>query len=309
MYGRVPRDQAPLAVPVPVACPSALPEESVVGARRAALICSFSRINTPIPLGQAGHALPHVMALRTNGTSSASVGDDRLGAHLATRHLLDLGHRRIGLVRGPSYASTSRDREVGYRDALAEAGVPVDDTLLAGDSFSMQAGELAGRTLLDRTDRPTAIFAINDNTAIGVMAAAHALGLRPRRPVRRRLQRHPRRQPAPGAAHHRPRTLPANRRERPRTSARSRQRQPAPHRRCRANTHPTQVNCRLHALNSCGSTRWRLFGMARIDTSRSPRMRQSTEAPPRRLKRRLQTWTSDCHRRCPLPGADVHAYA
>jgi LacI family transcriptional regulator len=118
------------------------------------------------------------MALRTNGTSSASVGDDRLGAHLATRHLLDLGHRRIGLVRGPNYASTSRDREVGYRDALAEAGVPVDDTLLAGDSFSMQAGELAGRTLLDRTDRPTAIFAINDNTAIGVMAAAHALGLR-----------------------------------------------------------------------------------------------------------------------------------
>jgi LacI family transcriptional regulator len=119
-----------------------------------------------------------VLALRTNDTSSASLGDDRLGAHLATRHLLDLGHRRIGLVTGPPYASSARDREAGYRDALAEAGVPVDETLLAGDSFSMQSGETAGRTLLDRADRPTAIFAVNDNNAIGVMAAAHALGLR-----------------------------------------------------------------------------------------------------------------------------------
>jgi LacI family transcriptional regulator len=115
--------------------------------------------------------------LRTNDTGFASLGDDRLGAHLATRHLLDLGHRRIGLVRGPSYASTARNREAGYRDALTEAGVPVDDTLLAGDSFTMQSGEAAGRTLLDRPDRPTAVFAVNDNNAIGVMAVAHALGL------------------------------------------------------------------------------------------------------------------------------------
>ena len=142
------------------------------------LILTTARIDTPTPLEQADHAMPHVLALRTNGTSPASIGDDQLGAHLATRHLLDLGHRRIGLVCGPAYASSARDREAGYRDALAEAGMPVDESLLAGDSFSMQAGEVAGRTLLDRTDRPTAIFAVNDNTAIGVMAAAHALGLR-----------------------------------------------------------------------------------------------------------------------------------
>ena len=78
----------------------------------------------------------------------------------------------------PPYASTARNREAGYRDALADAGVPVDETLLAGDSLLHAAGELAGRTLLDRPDRPTAIFAVNDNNAIGVMAAAHALGLR-----------------------------------------------------------------------------------------------------------------------------------
>jgi LacI family transcriptional regulator len=152
--------------------------ESLVRRRVDGLILTTARINTSIPLGPLGDSLPHVLALRTNDTSSASLGDDRLGAHLATRHLLDLGHRRIGLVRGPGYASTARDREAGYRDALAEAGVPVDETLLVGDSFTMQSGEIAGRTLLDRTDRPTAIFAVNDNNAIGVMAAAHTLGLR-----------------------------------------------------------------------------------------------------------------------------------
>jgi LacI family transcriptional regulator, galactose operon repressor len=151
--------------------------ESLVRRRVDGLILTTARINTSVPLEQAP-SLPHVLALRTNGTSSASIGDDRLGAHLATRHLLDLGHRRIGLVCGPPYASSARDREVGYRDALIEGGIPIDETLLAGDAFSMGAGEVAGRTLLDRTDRPTAIFAVNDNTAIGVMAAAHALGLR-----------------------------------------------------------------------------------------------------------------------------------
>ena len=122
--------------------------------------------------------MPHVLALRTDGTGPASIGDDCLGAHLATRHLLDLGHRRIGLVGGPDYASSARGRRTGYEQALAEAGILADEKLITGDSFSMEGGEAAGRTLLDRTDRPTAIFAVNDNTAIGVMAAAHALGLR-----------------------------------------------------------------------------------------------------------------------------------
>jgi LacI family transcriptional regulator len=119
-----------------------------------------------------------VHALRTDGRTPASVGDDRLGAHLATRHLIDLGHRRVGLVGGPGYASSARNRLDGYRQALAEAGIEVDGSLITGDSFSMAAGEVAGRALLDRADPPTAIFAVNDNTAIGVMAAAHALGLR-----------------------------------------------------------------------------------------------------------------------------------
>ncbi|TWF80758.1 LacI family transcriptional regulator [Pseudonocardia hierapolitana] len=139
------------------------------------LILTTARLDTAM---EREGAAPRVLALRTDGVSPSSVGDDRLGAHLATRHLIDLGHRRIGLVGGPSYASSARNRQEGYRSALAEAGLPVDESLVAGDSFSMEAGEIAGRALLGRPDRPTAVFAVNDNTAIGVMAAAHALGLR-----------------------------------------------------------------------------------------------------------------------------------
>jgi LacI family transcriptional regulator len=152
--------------------------ESLVRRRVDGLILTTARIDTPIPLEQLGHPMPHVLALRTNGSSAASIGDDHLGAHLATRHLLDLGHRRIGLVGGPPYASSARSRRAGYQHALTEAGIDFDETLVAGDAFSMEAGEVAGRTLLDRSHPPTAIFAVNDNTAIGVMAAAHALGLR-----------------------------------------------------------------------------------------------------------------------------------
>jgi LacI family transcriptional regulator len=123
-------------------------------------------------------AVPQVLALRSDGVRPAALGDDHLGAHLAVRHLVDLGHRRIGLVGGPAYASSARGRQAGYAAALADAGIPADPSLVAGDAFSMEAGEIAGRALLDRADRPTAIFAVNDNTAIGVMAAAHRRGLR-----------------------------------------------------------------------------------------------------------------------------------
>lgn len=147
--------------------------QTLVRRRVDGLVLTTARLGTPTARG-----VPHALALRTDGVGPASVGDDRLGAELAVRHLLDLGHRRIGLVGGPGYASSARDRLAGYRHALTQAGVDIDDSLIAGNSFSIESGEIAGRTLLDRADRPTAIFAVNDNTAIGVMAAAHGLGLR-----------------------------------------------------------------------------------------------------------------------------------
>jgi LacI family transcriptional regulator len=119
-----------------------------------------------------------VLALRTDGIHPASIGDDRLGGYLATRTLIDHGHTRIGLVMGPAYATTAVHRRAGYREALTEAGIPFDESLIAGDGYSMEAGETAAHTLLSHPEPPTAIFAVNDNNAIGVLAAAANRGLR-----------------------------------------------------------------------------------------------------------------------------------
>lgn len=121
---------------------------------------------------------PHVLALRSAGPSAAAVGDDRLGGYLATRHLIDLGHRSIGLVAGPAYASSALGRRAGYEDALREAGLPVRPELIFSSSFGMESGEEAGRTLLGRPDRPTAVFAVNDNTAVGLLSSVQRAGLR-----------------------------------------------------------------------------------------------------------------------------------
>ncbi|MGJ7906376.1 LacI family DNA-binding transcriptional regulator [Actinopolyspora sp. H202] len=142
------------------------------------LILTTARTPTSPSHHPANPPVSYALALRTDEVSPSSIGDDHLGGHLATRHLIDLGHRRIGLVSGPDYASSAQGRRDGYRQALTEAGIIVDEALIEGNSFSIDAGETAGRALLNKPDRPTAIFAVNDNTAIGVMAAAHTLGLR-----------------------------------------------------------------------------------------------------------------------------------
>ncbi|KID27775.1 LacI family DNA-binding transcriptional regulator [Prauserella rugosa] len=147
--------------------------ESLRRRRVDGLILTTARVGEPVDVGGP----PYALALRTDGAGPAAIGDDRLGAQLATRHLIDLGHRRIGLVGGPEYASSARGRAEGYREALASGGIGFDPAMVAGDAFSIEAGEIAGRALLDRPDRPSAVFAVNDNTAIGVLAAAHALGL------------------------------------------------------------------------------------------------------------------------------------
>ncbi|MEE2810981.1 MAG: LacI family DNA-binding transcriptional regulator [Pseudomonadota bacterium] len=115
--------------------------------------------------------VPFVYALRHNGASAASVGDDQFGGYLATRHLIDLGHRRIGIVAGPSYATSSQGRLDGYRQALAEADIEIESELIVASTFSIESGEEATRNLMQLVNPPTAIFAINDNTAIGSMSA------------------------------------------------------------------------------------------------------------------------------------------
>jgi LacI family transcriptional regulator len=100
------------------------------------------------------------------------------GANQAVKHLVGLGHRRIGAITGPTGWLATEERRGGYHAALASAGIMPDPALEIPTDFQIEGGiEAAGR-LLDAPDRPTAIFGFNDNVAIGAMHAARARGLR-----------------------------------------------------------------------------------------------------------------------------------
>jgi DNA-binding LacI/PurR family transcriptional regulator len=106
------------------------------------------------------------------------VSDDLLGGRQATAHLLERGHRRIGFVCAKPLLTLTQDRVRGYRDALAEAGAAYDpDLVLMEPVFDEQAGRRAVRELLEREDRPTAIFVASDRMAIGAYGAVSELGL------------------------------------------------------------------------------------------------------------------------------------
>jgi LacI family transcriptional regulator len=104
--------------------------------------------------------------------------DDRSAARDMTRYLIGLGHRRIGFVAGHPDHGAAHERLRGYCDALAEEGLQVDDSLVEQGLHSFDSGVHCGDRLLDRADRPSAIFAGNDDMAAGVLYAAHARGVK-----------------------------------------------------------------------------------------------------------------------------------
>ncbi|MDR1806804.1 MAG: LacI family transcriptional regulator [Propionibacteriaceae bacterium] len=122
--------------------------------------------------------VPVVAANRRDGAALASVAcDDLEGGRLATEHLLSLGHERIGIVAGPRHAASAWDRLTGYREALAAHDLAADESLVVHTQFDVGGGVLGGHTLLSLAEPPTAIFAVNDTAAVGVMAAAYQRGL------------------------------------------------------------------------------------------------------------------------------------
>ena len=108
---------------------------------------------------------------------SMVVTNDWMGAAEAARHLADLGHKRIGLVRGPDLFRSSAVRGKGFQDALAECGVPLDSRYDFKGAYTFESGVEAGHALLALPEPPTAIFTLNDDMAIGVMQAARERGL------------------------------------------------------------------------------------------------------------------------------------
>lgn len=99
------------------------------------------------------------------------------GARSATDHLLELGHRRIGMIAGRKGWVATEDRVNGYQAALAGAGVLPSPELLVSSNFEIEGGYRAARQLLTLAEPPTAIFASNDNMAIGALRAAADLNI------------------------------------------------------------------------------------------------------------------------------------
>jgi LacI family transcriptional regulator len=141
-------------------------------------LCDGAILVTPSSV-DATYGAPVVAVDHNAGSSSLpSVDSDNFaGAVAATEYLLGLGHRRIGFVAGRPDLESARLRERGYRTALKTAGVDVDPALVRVGGYQPDSAEEAARPMLERADRPTAIFAANDVSAIAAMETARALGL------------------------------------------------------------------------------------------------------------------------------------
>lgn len=138
------------------------------------LILATSRTEDELPKHLRNSGVSHALVLRTDGLSPSAVGDDEVGGYLAARHLIDLGHEKIAVITGPSFTSTGTARLAGARRALVEAGISTPQSWAVSVGYGIQSGYSAGAELLSvaEDERPTAIFAANDNLAMGVMTAA-----------------------------------------------------------------------------------------------------------------------------------------
>jgi LacI family transcriptional regulator len=139
------------------------------------LILATARLDDELPRHLRERGVAHALVLRTDGVSPSALGDDEVGGYLAVRHLIDLGHRDIAVVTGPSFTSTGVARLAGARRALDEAGIEAPEEWLMAAGYGIENGFSAGESLLasNTGKRPSAIFAANDNLAMGIIAAAH----------------------------------------------------------------------------------------------------------------------------------------
>ncbi|NMC13894.1 MAG: LacI family transcriptional regulator [Chloroflexi bacterium] len=100
------------------------------------------------------------------------------GSLNAMEYLIGLGHKRIGFIGGRVELESANRRLSGYRDALKNAGIPIDEQLIVSGDYTTKTGIEGGQHLLKINDRPTAIFASNDQMAMGVYQIAEKMGLR-----------------------------------------------------------------------------------------------------------------------------------
>ena len=122
--------------------------------------------------------MPVVMIDRDipNVEVDAVLTDHQLGGFLATRHLLELGHKHIACIAGPSSITPSAERITGYQNALQKAGLAYNENLIVRGDYHAQSGMEITHYILKMDPRPTAIFALNDLMALGALRAAAEAG-------------------------------------------------------------------------------------------------------------------------------------
>jgi LacI family transcriptional regulator, repressor for deo operon, udp, cdd, tsx, nupC, and nupG len=132
---------------------------------------SFAELDATIPIALICNDIPGLDRLTVIEI------DNYDAARQAVQHLIALGHRRIGHALGPADNIESMYRLQGYRSALADAGLPVDDSIVWPGAFRFDAGVEVARRFLARPDPPTAIFTANDEMAMGFIRTVKDAGL------------------------------------------------------------------------------------------------------------------------------------
>ncbi|WP_449466770.1 LacI family DNA-binding transcriptional regulator [Stenotrophomonas humi] len=133
-----------------------------------AIVSEFSRAGVPVVSIASGHFSDTISCVRI---------DDHRASHDMVSHLIAHGHTRIGYIKGDPNQTASADRWQGYRDALVDAGIAYDDTLVQPGYFTYRSGLDAAEHLLALRRPPSAIFASNDDMASAVISVAHRRGL------------------------------------------------------------------------------------------------------------------------------------
>ncbi|MCX6414722.1 MAG: LacI family DNA-binding transcriptional regulator [Actinobacteria bacterium] len=120
-----------------------------------------------------------LIGVSLEGVPSVTI-DDVLAARIATQHLVNLGHRRIGIIGGSAMTApftAEHDRRRGFLEVMDDAGLEVDPVLESYGHFTVAGGEQAMTALLTQRNRPTAVFAMSDEMAFGALRALRSHGL------------------------------------------------------------------------------------------------------------------------------------
>lgn len=153
--------------------------DSILARKVAGVIIAAAHVGGDLTrLSNAGVPVIHLDVGRTESREEAQVGATNwAGMRDATRHMIELGHTRIGFIGGERDVPLAQDRLEGYTAALRQGGLVVDPGLITYGDFLVRGGERGAERLLSLDEPPTAIVAASDLTAMGVYHVAHQRGL------------------------------------------------------------------------------------------------------------------------------------